>query len=265
MLPILFTLGKVVIHSYTILLDLGLVLGLVVAYWLWRRRKGTPQVFLDAVTWTLLGAVVGGRAAYVVVNWVYFSQHLSESLAIWTGGMSFHGAFAGGSLALIVYSLVSRRASWQLADILAVGLAAGGILGWLACFVSGCAYGIVGDGPLFLLSPDIYGVEAPRFALQLVGAAQSLALFVLLFGLLQLQVRAGTLCCLYVILYFGGQFGLEFLRGDGSVFLGVWRVGQVTDVLFVLAGIAALILLRSGIIGDRSDYPVEGEVQREEQ
>jgi phosphatidylglycerol---prolipoprotein diacylglyceryl transferase len=254
MYPILFRIGEHAIRTYTVLIDAGLLAGLALAFWLWRRQKTSPAAFLDAVTWTLVGAVAGSRIAYVAAQWTYFKDHLFESVAIWSGGMSFHGAFLGGCLALALYALITRRAFWQIADVFVAGLSLGSIFGWLACFASGCAYGTVGRGFFFTLSPDIYGIEAPRFALQLAGAIQSLVVLIIVLLIIRAKGRPGVAFAIYMLLYFGGQAGLELWRADESILIGAWRLTQIVDLALAAAGALLFIVAR-----DRESTETENE------
>jgi phosphatidylglycerol:prolipoprotein diacylglycerol transferase len=242
--PILFRLGTLPVRTYTVLLDLGLLAGLALAFWLWRRRGQPAATFVDAVACALAGAVAGGRALYVALNWAYFSVHTPEIFTVWTGGVSFHGAVVGGALGITLYALLARRPGWALADAGALGLALGGVFGWAACLAAGCAYGIVGEGAFFWLSPDIYGIEAPRLAVQVFGMAHSaLTLFILLL-LVKGRARAGLLLGVYLLAYMGGQFVLEFGRGDETLYFGGLRIAQILDAVLALAGVGLILLLR---------------------
>ena len=244
MFPILFHIGDLAVRSYTVLIDLGLLAGLALAYWLWRRRQLPPAAFLDAVVYTLLGGIIGSRAAYVATHWAYFTDHLSESFAIWTGGMSFHGAFVGGCAGLALYAVVSRRSFWEIGGIFSAGLALASIFGWMACLAGSYAYGTVGNGALFFVSPDIYGIEAPRFAMQPVSAVQSALILAILLPLIMRGASPGMAFSAFLILYFGGQAGLELLRGDESIFVGSWRLSQIVDLTFAAGGVLLFIITR---------------------
>lgn len=240
---VLFHLGGHPIYAYTILVDAGLLLGLLLTYWLSRRRSMLIHTLVDSLCAALTGGLLGGRLLYVLLNLAYFSQHPLEGFAIWRGGMSFHGAVIGGGTALLIWSAVRRRPFWEWSDLLCLGLALGSILGWLACLAGGCAYGQAGRGALFLRLPDIYGVVARRFPTQWFGIGQSLLLLGLLLWVFSRR-QAGLPTALYFIGYFGGQFVLEFWRGDETPFVGPLRVTQVLDLLLFLAGAALLVLLR---------------------
>ena len=69
----------------------------------WPRGRHAVQVD-DFLTWATLGVVLGGRLGYVL-----FYQPASiwriplHILAVWDGGMSFHGGMLGVAIAIIVF------------------------------------------------------------------------------------------------------------------------------------------------------------------
>ncbi len=234
--PVLWRLGPVTVYSYTVLLNLGLVCGLAVACWEGQRRSLKPATALDAAFYTVMAGIVGARLQYVILNWVYFSAHPKEVFHLWKGGLAFQGAFVSGVLALVVYAALNRLSFWLLADVAALSLALGGVLGWLGCLTSGCAYGLEGAGFLTCNLPDIYGISALRFATQVVGSVWSLLIFALLLLVGRKTLKPGLVFFVYLLLYFGGGFFLEFSRGDETLYLGSWRVGQVIDLIVVVIG-----------------------------
>ena len=49
----------------------------------------------------MLGVIVGGRLGYVLFyKSAYYLQHPAEILAVWQGGMAFHGGLLGVFLAV---------------------------------------------------------------------------------------------------------------------------------------------------------------------
>lgn len=243
--PTLFTIGKWNIPTYTILIDLGLILGLVLTYFEGKRLLGKGDVALDLGLWSVVGGLVGGRIAYVIANWRVFSEDWGRALRIWEGGLSFYGAFLGGLVGLLLFAHVHRRRTslWQLADVLTLGLALGVAFGWAACLAGGCAYGLIGEGPGYAILPDHFGVEAPRFATQVVGLGYALILFAGFWLLRKHWPFPGASFPMYVLLYFAGMFFLTFTRGDEAIYLGPWRLTQVLDLIFALAAAVGLMVL----------------------
>jgi phosphatidylglycerol:prolipoprotein diacylglycerol transferase len=246
--PTLFTIGNLSIPTYTILLDLGLVLGLVLTYFEGKRRLKDGTLALDLGLWAVIGGIVGGRIGYVVANWRVFSEGWVRVLRIWEGGLSFHGAFLGGLLVMVLFTLARSREEqqvsfWELADVVTPGLGLGIAFGWAACLMGGCAYGVLGEGFGYAILPDIYGVVGSRFATQAVGLAFSLVLFLGFWMLRGYWPFAGASFLMYGLLYFSGQFFLEFSRGDEAIYLGPWRLAQWLNLVLALAAAVGLFLL----------------------
>jgi phosphatidylglycerol---prolipoprotein diacylglyceryl transferase len=240
MLPILFRIGNFSVRTYTVLVDLGLIAGLALAYWLWRRRGQPASALLDAATCALVGGILGGRGAFVAMNYDYFSQAPLEILTVWNGGVSFHGALIGGLLAVWIYTLAARKSFWDLADAAALGLTLGALFSWVGCLAAGCAYGAVGDGMLASFSPDVFGIDAQRFATQLVAIVFSVVVLAVLVWLARERARPGLIFAYFLLLYFGSQFVVEFFRGDETIWVGPLRLGQLIDGLLALTGLALL-------------------------
>jgi prolipoprotein diacylglyceryltransferase len=109
--------------------------------------------------------------------------------------------------------------------------------------MGGSAYGILGEGFGYAVLPDLYGIAASRFATQLTGLAFSLALFL---GVLLLRGHwpfSGASFLMYLLLYFAGQFFLEFTRGDEALYFGPWRLAQWLDLGLALAAAVGLLVL----------------------
>lgn len=248
MYPTLFTIGQWNIPSYTVLLDLGLILGLLFTYFEGKRILESGDAGLDVGLWSVIGGILGGRIGYVVANWSVFSEDWVRTLRIWEGGLSFHGAFLGGLLVMFIFSRIRRRdeaplSFWVLGDVVTPGLALGITFGWAACLLGGCAYGVLGEGLGYAVLPDLYGVEASRFATQAVGLGFSLMLFVVFWLLRGRWPFPGTSFLMYGLLYFASQFFLEFTRGDEAIYLGPWRLTQFLNLLLALAAAGGLLVL----------------------
>ena len=115
---------------------LGIAVGFMVGSWLLMRiaaRRGVPLEAANSVVfWSLIGAIVGARVAYVIAHVSEFESPL-EWLQIWNGGISLLGGIAGATIANAVS--IKRRAYrfrfFQIADAvvpcLALGISVGRI------------------------------------------------------------------------------------------------------------------------------------------
>ena len=117
---------------------IGIAVGFMVGTWLFTRiavRRGVPLDAVNAVVfWSLIGAVVGARVAYVIAHVSDFDGPL-EWLQIWKGGISLLGGIAGATIANAVS--IKRQAFrfrfFQMADVIA------------PCLALGIAVGRIGD------------------------------------------------------------------------------------------------------------------------
>jgi phosphatidylglycerol:prolipoprotein diacylglycerol transferase len=121
---------------------LGIAVGFMTGAWLFTKlaeRRGVP---LDAansiVVWSLIGAVVGARVAYVIAHVSEFASPL-DWFTIWKGGISLLGGIAGATIANAVN--IKRQAYrfrfFQIADIVAPSLALGIAVGRIGDLIIG--------------------------------------------------------------------------------------------------------------------------------
>jgi phosphatidylglycerol:prolipoprotein diacylglycerol transferase len=178
MTDILTRYGPYFLHTYSVILGLGvlLTLGLTAALSRGRALAGWPDAALAAAA----GAVLVGRAAFVALNRAYFAENPAEAWQPWLGGLNYHGALFGGLAGLWLWARLTRRPFYPYAGLLAPGLALLAAAGWAACAVEGCAYGRPTALSLIAADlPDDLGVFAVRYRTQLIGATASLVVLAL--------------------------------------------------------------------------------------
>jgi phosphatidylglycerol:prolipoprotein diacylglycerol transferase len=72
---------------------------------LWTAPAARATDIDDVIVYAALGIVLGGRLGYVLFyNADAYLANPAEILAVWRGGMSFHGGFLGALLALILFA-----------------------------------------------------------------------------------------------------------------------------------------------------------------
>jgi phosphatidylglycerol:prolipoprotein diacylglycerol transferase len=245
--PTVLHFGQLTISSYAVLASLGIVLGLLVTYLECRWRGADVVSTMDAALWALVGGIVGGRITYVAIYWPYFSSHPREIVSLSQGGLAFQGAFLSGVLGLLAYALWNRRSFWELADIVAPGLALGQAVGWIGCLLNGCGYGLVTRGFLAYDLRDIYGIMAFRYPTQALMSSLNLAIFLVLLIVARTRARQhmapGVLGVLYLALNSAGLFFLEFLRADETLYLGTLRWSQAVEAVEFAAALLAVVYL----------------------
>ena len=245
----------------------GLVLGWRIVVMLVRRpglwggtapmRPDQPE---DLLTWMVLGVVLGGRLGFVLFYQPgYYLANPLEALAIWRGGMSFHGGFLGVVLAVLLWSRAQGAPALSVGDAVAAATPPGILFGRLANFVNGELWGRPTDVPWAMVFPDPRAGGVPRHPSQLYEAA----LEGLLLGLAMLWLvrrgwlrRPGALVGVFLAGYGAGRFLAEFFRQGNLEFASpdnpfghVWRFGSGPEAWGLTMGqLLCLPMIAGGLL-----------------
>jgi phosphatidylglycerol---prolipoprotein diacylglyceryl transferase len=86
------------------------------------QKRGAPldrDGVADLVFYLVAGVLFGGRLGYVLVyNLPYYMHHPAEIVAVWDGGMSFHGGLIGVIVAALLFSRKTGIGFLSLADFM---------------------------------------------------------------------------------------------------------------------------------------------------
>ncbi len=172
--PVAVQLGPVAVHWY----GLAYVLALLGGLWLAQRVRAvapaspvTAQRLDDFLLWAVLGVVLGGRMGYALfyapAGMLTNPLHL---IAVWEGGMSFHGGLLGITLAIVWFCRKHKVPLADLADRIAPAVPLGTLLGRLANFINGELWGRAADPslPWAMVFPHVDAL--PRHPSQLYQA-----------------------------------------------------------------------------------------------
>jgi phosphatidylglycerol:prolipoprotein diacylglycerol transferase len=200
--PALFTLEigsfQFSLRWYALAYIVGLVLAWQIVAALMRRpalwHPGPPmppEAAEGLLTGCVLGVILGGRLGFVLFYQpAYYLANPLEALAIWEGGMSFHGGFLGVIVAVAWWARQHGAPLLSVGDAVAVAVPPGLMLGRLANFINGELWGRVSDVPWAMVFPDPRAGGLPRHPSQLYQAALEGAL---LFAVMLVLVRRGWL------------------------------------------------------------------------
>ncbi len=248
MLPELVAIGPLTIHTYGLMVALGILVGTGLAEHLHRRAGGEPGRVMDMALVVVLSGLLGARFLFVLINWDYFSLHPLEMAMLWKGGLVFYGGLLGGMAALLLFIRIHRLPFWTMLDIGAVAIAAGHGLGRLGCFTAGCCYGKETDLPwaVTFTDPRCLAVEVLNRPVHPTQLYSFLFLMVLAGFLFWLQPRVrfpGQAAALYLLLYGLFRFVVEFFRGDPRGAFSLQGITLATSQWISLGAVLAGILI----------------------
>ena len=250
--PVLIEIGPFAIRWYALAYIAGLVLGwiyarrLVAKSSLWVKPPGNPNLIDDLVVWIAFGVILGGRLVYVVFyNPMHYLANPLEALALWHGGMAFHGGLLGAAVAIALYARRHGISILSYFDMAAAVAPLGLLFGRIANFINGELFGRVSDVPWAMVFPN--GGPDPRHPSQLYEAAlEGLVLLVILGLMIRLGAlkRPGLVAGTFGLGYGVARIFVEFFREpDAQIgyLLGFATMGMILTVPLVLAGLALIV------------------------
>jgi phosphatidylglycerol:prolipoprotein diacylglycerol transferase len=262
--PILLRWGGSVVATYSALVWLGYIVGVVwLRSQLWRQRA-RPIELWGLVATVLPCALLGGKLGFFLVERERFLRDPLAMLRLWNTGWVFWSGLLLAFPAGLAYQWWHNRhyrprAYLPVADYCVAALAIGHVIGRLGCFMEGCCYGrptllpwgVSFTSPACSVAPELRGI--PLHPTQLYEAAgEALAAWLLIGWLLprirEGRYRYGTAFFGYLLYYSVMRFLVEFLRGDDrGTFL--WPVLSPSQWASLLSGlVVAAVLWRRGAL-----------------
>jgi len=247
--PIAISLGPLAIRWY----GLMYLLAFVAFIWLGKRRAVTqpwhgltPQHVDDLLFFGVLGVVLGGRLGQVLFYEPgYYLQHPLEILAVWKGGMSFHGGFLGVLAAMGLYAKKHGLGFWQLTDFIAPLVPIGLGLGRVGNFINGELWGRPASADFSLAMVFPYVDSLPRHASQLYQAlGEGLLLFALLWWFSSKQRPRMQVSALFLIGYGVARWVGEYFREPDHGIFGmsyVISMGQWLSLPMIVIGVLLFV------------------------
>jgi len=248
--PVAFSLGPLAVRWYGLMYLVAFVQFILLGRYRIRTRPGllTVEQLDDLLFYGMLGVILGGRLGQVLFYEPgYYLAHPLEILAVWKGGMAFHGGFLGVLVAMGLWSRKHRIAWFDITDFIAplvpLGLAAGRI----GNFINGELWGRVADPslPWAMVFPQA-GDMQPRHPSQLYHVGlEGLALFAILWIYSSRPRPRSAVSGVFLIGYGAFRFVTEFFREpDHGIFGQSYMIsmGQWLSLPMIAIGIAMLVM-----------------------
>ena len=247
--PIAIAIGPLAVRWYGLMYVIAF--GQFWALGRWRMRtlphlrdtqQWKPAALDDLLFYGALGVIIGARLGEVLFYQpAYYLAHPLEILAVWHGGMSFHGGFLGVLAGMGYYQYKTQRPWLQITDFIAPLVPLGLGAGRLGNFINGELWGRVADPtlPWAMVFPRVDLL--PRHPSQLYEALlEGVALFVLLWIFSAKERPRGAVSGLFLIGYGSFRFICEYFRMPDAGIFGqsdIISMGQWLSLPMVAVGI----------------------------
>ncbi|WP_263768421.1 prolipoprotein diacylglyceryl transferase [Propionivibrio soli] len=247
--PVAFSLGPLSVRWYGLMYLLAFL-----QFWFLGKRRIETQPHVAQAGWSVqqlddllfygvIGVIVGGRLGQVLFYEPgYYLTHPLEIVAVWKGGMSFHGGFLGVLAAMVLYARKVQRRWLDITDFIAPLVPLGLATGRIGNFINGELWGRVADPslPWAMIFPHVD--QLPRHPSQLYQAGmEGILLFFILWFYARRPRPSGAVSGVFLIGYGAFRFIAEYFRTPDAGIFGLSEVismGQWLSLPMVAAGIA---------------------------
>ncbi|KIT16658.1 prolipoprotein diacylglyceryl transferase [Jannaschia aquimarina] len=235
------------------------------AWWPAGQPPVTGADLEDLVTWVVLGIILGGRLGFVLFYQPgYYLANPAEILAVWQGGMSFHGGALGVLVALGIWGRRKGRPVLSLWDLGALVAPLGLFFGRVANFINAELWGRPTDLPWGVIFPGAAAQDCPgvaglcaRHPSQLYEAILEGAVLLLVLWIVAARGglrRPGLIFGLFLAGYGAARSFVEYFRVADAQYITpdnplghviggpVWglTMGQVLSLPMLVVGVAVI-------------------------
>ena len=250
--PVIVRIGPLAVHWYGV----GYIVGILFAWWYARKLVAADRLWAggkspirqqdidDFLVWAAVGVVLGGRIGYILFyDFARYIQNPADIFAIWQGGMSFHGGFAGTTIAMVLFARSRGYSVLSMFDVIAAGTPVGLGLVRAANFINSELWGRITNVPWAVEFPN--GGPFNRHPSQLYEALlEGVVLFailaILVWGVRKLTTP-GFVAGAFVAGYGAARIFVEFFREPDAqlgYLAGNWlTMGMILSLPMVLIGL----------------------------
>ena len=265
---ILFTIGSFEISWYSVCILVGVLLASILFLLECKKYEFNMDFCINLIFWTVIFGIIGARLYYVIFEYDYYQNNISEIFKIWKGGLAIHGGILFGLLFIIIYTLKYKVRTLKVTDMACVGLILAQAIGRWGNFFNQEAHGpeitkaalenmkII---PEFIINGmNIGGVYYhPTFYYESLWCLLGFIVLILI-RIFYKYLKCGQLTGIYLMWYSVGRFFIESLRTDSLMFKS-FKVAQIISIIMFLTGLLLILvnIKKSKFENRYDDYEVE--------
>lgn len=242
----LFHIFGIPINFFGVMIALGMLAGVFVAYREVKRKKLNVDKLFDIALYSIISAVVGARLFYILFyNLSYYLENPVDIIKINEGGLSIHGGLLGAFIFAFFYFRKQKLNFFKYADAMAPGIILAQGIARIGCDVFGKVMSI----------PRPWGIEREGQLLHPAQAYEFILNYLVFFILWRKRKNIkynGQLFVWYIILFSINRSVVELFRINPSV-IGWFSISHLLSLLFIAAAIVFMYIAKK----KNNDVPVD--------
>lgn len=248
--PVIFDLGALQIRWYGLMYVIGFIIaGYLLKILVRKNFFKVPEEKIDTLVTTMIICMfLGARIFYVFIyNWESYSDNLLDIVAVWKGGLSFHGALVGLIVGGVIFARQNKITWYEVMDAIALAGTQGLFWGRMGNFINGELFGRVTNASVGIIFPN-GGGPYPRHPSQLYEAFLEGILLMAVVWFVKSKTKIyGIIGAFFVGGYGVFRFIIEFFREPDAqlgYYFGFLTMGQILCLIMIIAGILLGIYMK---------------------
>lgn len=254
--PVLLDIGPFEIRYYGLFYAIGFAFSYYLIYYLAKRKELgiTKDDAADLILYNVIGVIIGARIAYVIFyNLKFYIGNLTQILAVWNGGLSFHGGLIGAFAATLYFCRKKKIEFYEIADIMVIPAALSLALGRIGNFINGELVGRVSNSGFCINYESSQYIANPpkgcRYPSQIFESLKNTLMFVVLWLIKGKKLPKGAMFWAFASMYGLLRALAEFARQPdeqvGFIF-NYFTMGQLLSFpLFILGAVMIFRLYKN--------------------
>jgi len=244
--PVAFHVGPLPIRWY----GLSYLFGAILVYLQLQSGRSRERTGLtidqaqELVVYAMIGVIVGGRLFFLIADMLtpasagghplsYYAANPLEIIAIWHGGMAFHGGFIGALIGIWLFLRRTKFSFYRVTDEIALWIPVAIAATRVVNFINDELPGRKTDSPVGILFPCCEGYRYPSQIFEAIGMlAFVLPLLWILHG--SGKRRDGLLLWAFIAGYGLVRTIVEFYREPGIIVLGLTGAQYLTLAMLIV-------------------------------
>ncbi|MBN2096768.1 prolipoprotein diacylglyceryl transferase [Candidatus Peregrinibacteria bacterium] len=237
MYEILFQYGPFTLSTFTVLLAMAFVVGMVFLIRFIQFRKLKLGFFVNHFVYLILFPLIGGRFLYAAEHFSVIKENPLSFFYVWDMGFSPFGIFYSALLTLYLLSRREHEDFWAWLDTMVLTGLSGLFFVHLGHFFKGSDYGKPTDLP-WGISFDAFNIPytTPIHPVQLYSALLTFLVFGLAMTYVKRTYLSGVVGTFAIMLYSLGAFGIDFLHGLPSAYakISFLAISALAFIFYIL-------------------------------